>query len=204
MTVPFVPYAQSNFPGSFRITADGLIVGTALPDPATRFSLAGGVLDNSETLPMWGGIAIEELIPTDNPSSSPLTILGGHIKRATTVAQITGFSVFDQNYAAINSPSSPVPQTGAWGLVNFHRLGSGQRLVLEIDPALVSLYGDPITQQVSWDFSAQRIIAFATTALVGVKILTVVGSNCMAPSYNSGTGALTWNANAAAAIVELS
>lgn len=202
MTIPFIPYTQTNAPGSFAIQSDGLICGAMLPDPARLFALAGGILDASETLPMWGGIAIQELIPTDNPVTQPLTQLGGHIKRATTPATTTGFSVYDQNYAAINSPSSPVPQTSNYGLVNFFRLGSGQRIALEIDPALVTLYNSPIVQPVSWDFSAQRIIAFATTA-IPLKVLTIVSANCMAAVYNAGTGALTWNRNAAGAICEI-
>jgi hypothetical protein len=201
MTVPFVPYAQQSAAGSFAITADGVICGTAYPDPETRFALSGGILDSSETLPMWGGMAIQELIPS-NAANAPQSVLGGHIKRATTVATTTGFSVYDQNYAAVTSPASPAPQASTWGLINFFRLGSGQRVALECDPALISLYNNPITQQVSWDFTLQRIIAFATNAMP-VKVLHIIPGNCMAALYNSSTGALTWNYNAAAAICVL-
>jgi len=209
--ITFNPYPQTTAGGMFVIESDGFVVGTAMPDPETRFALAGGWLANTETLPMFGGIAINESIPTER-TTAPATptradiALGGVIARATTLAAgagtTTGFSVFDQNYAAFNSPQSPVPVVTNGGLVNFYRLGSGARVVLGIDPALVTLEGGLITQQVSWDFSAQRIIAFATNALA-VKILSIKSSNCMRPIYTAGTGFTTWNYNDAAALCVL-
>jgi hypothetical protein len=200
----FNPYIQTNAPGMFTIESDGLIVGTAYPDPAARFALSGGWLAQAETLPMYGGIAINESVPQERPPVNRADVaLGGIIARATTLAAgagtTTGFSVFDQNYAAVNSPQSPVPTVGSGGLVNFYRLGCGIRVALAIDPALVTLEGGLITQQVSWDFSLQRIIAFATNAL-SVRILAIKSTGCMVPVYTSGTGFTTWNYNGAAAV----
>jgi hypothetical protein len=202
MNIAFNPYVQTSAPGMFTIESDGLIVGTAYPDPAARFALAGGWLASTETLPMFGGVGIGENIPTEPtnaPPTLPLVPLGGSIVRAAAEAGLTGFSVFDQNYAAVNNPQSPVPQVGNGGLVNFYRLGSAARVALAIDPALITLEGGLITQQVSWDFTNQRIIAFATTALP-VKILAVKAAGCMVPVYNSTTGFVTWNYNGAAAV----
>jgi hypothetical protein len=202
--IAFNPYVQTNAAGMFTIESDGLIVGTAYPDPAARFALSGGWLAQEETLPMFGGIAINESVPQERPPATRADVsLGGIIARATTLAagagSVTGFSVFDQNYAAVNTPQSPVPTVGSGGWVNFYRLGSGARVALAIDPALVTLEGGLITQQVSWDFSAQRIIAFATNALA-VKILAIKATGCMRPVYNAGTQFTTWNYNDAAAV----
>jgi len=198
--IAFNPYIQTNAAGMFTIESDGLIVGTAYPDPAARFALSGGWLATAETLPMFGGIAISENVPQERPPMTRADVaLGGIIARATAYANLTGFSVFDQNYAAVNTPQSPVPTVGSGGLVNFYRLGSGARVALAIDPTLVSLEGGLITAQVSWDFSAQRIIAFATTALA-VKVLAIKASGCMRPVYNAGTGLTTWSYNDAAAV----
>jgi hypothetical protein len=204
----FNPYVQTSAAGMFNIESDGFIVGTAMPDPAARFALSGGWLAAAETLPMFGGVAINESVPLERTTSPatptrPDIALGGIIARATTLAagagSVTGFCVFDQNYAAVNTPTSPVPTIGSGGMVNFYRLGSGIRVALAIDPALVTLEGGLITQQVSWDFSLQRIIAFATNALA-VKILQIKSSGCMLPVYTSGTGLTTWNYNGAAAL----
>lgn len=199
----FNPYVQTSAAGMFTIESDGFIVGTAMPDPATRFALAGGWLASTETLPMFGGVGISENIPNE-PSATPHPVvpLGGSIARATAETNLTGFSVFDQNYAAVNMPQSPVPQVGSGGLVNFYRLGSGARVALAIDPTLITLEGGLINQQVSWDFTNQKIIAFATTAL-SVKILQIKSTGCMVPTYNAGTGFVTWNYNGAAALCVL-
>jgi hypothetical protein len=206
--IAFNPYVQTNAAGMFTIESDGLIVGTAYPDPAARFALSGGWLATTETLPMFGGIAITENIPTER-STAPATptrpdiALGSVIGRATVMTPgagtIHGFSVFDQNYAAVNTPQSPVPTVGSGGLVNFYRLGSGARVALAIDPALVTLEGGITTAQVSWDFTNQRIIAFAVTA-IPVKILSIKSVGCMVPVYTAGTGFTTWNYNGAAAV----
>lgn len=198
--IQFNPVIQTTAAGMFTIESDGFIAGTAMPDPATRFALSGGWLAETETLPMFGGVAISENIPQERPPVNRADVaLGGIIARATAEANLTGFSVFDQNYAAVNTPQSPVPTTPSGGLVNFYRLGSGARVALAIDPTLISLEGTLITSQVSWDFINQKIIAFATNALP-VRVLQIKQNNCMVPVYNSGTGFVTWTYNGAAAL----
>jgi hypothetical protein len=202
MTVSFNPYVQTNVTGSFALESAGLVVGTMFPDPAARYQLSGGRLATTETLPMWGGVGISENIPPE-AANNPRTEMGSVIARATAAANLTGFSIYDQNYSWVNSPASPVPSGDKGGQVNFARLGSLLRVILEIDPTLVSLEGGLITQQVSWDYTNQKIIAFATTALP-VKILTIKSNNCMTAVYTAGPPAtLTWNRNAAAAVVIL-
>jgi hypothetical protein len=201
--IAFNPYVQTSAAGMFNIESDGYIVGMAEPDPSTRFALAGGWLATTETLPMFGGVGISENIPQERPPVTRADVaLGGTIARATAEANLTGFSVFDQNYAAVNSPQSPVPTVGSGGLVNFYRLGSLARVALAIDPALITLEGTLITSQVSWDFTNQKIIAFATNALP-VKIIRIKSSGCMVPVYTSGTGFTTWTYNGAAALCVL-
>jgi hypothetical protein len=163
--VAFNPVLTTTAAGSFSKTSEGYIQGTALNDPAIRNQLAGGYLSPSESIPMWGGVGISELIP--GGASTPEPSLGGKIGRATNITAsgvapaagaLTGFSVFDQDHAMINTPQSPVPLAGSNMLVNFYRLGSGARIVVAMDPALISLQGDLITTQVSWDFSEQKLV----------------------------------------------
>lgn len=196
------PYIQTTAPGMFVIESDGFIAGTAMPDPAARYALSGGWLAQTETLPMFGGVAISENIPNE-AAGNPVVPLGGAIGRATTYANLTGFSVFDQNYAAVNSPQSPVPTVGSGGLVNFYRLGCGIRVAVNCASALAaSMEGGLINQQVSWDFTNQQLIAFATTAL-NVRVLQIKASKCMVPSYSSVTQFTTWNYNGCAALILL-
>ena len=209
--IAFNPLLQTNAAGMFTIESDGFVVGTAMPDPAVRFQLAGGWLATTETLPMYGGLAISENIPQERPPVSRTDIaLGGIIGRGTVAPAtggagvITGFSVFDQNYAAVNTPQSPVPVVGSGGLVNFYRLGSLARVALAADPALaaaVETGTTPITVPLYWDVTNLRVTAtVGTNLLIPVKLLAVKGAGCMLPVYTAATGFVTWNYNGAAAL----
>jgi hypothetical protein len=183
-TISFNPVLTSNAAGSFNIQSDGYIQGQAMDSPNTRNDLAGGVLASTETKPMWGGVAISENIPSSTiNATNTLVPLGGQIIRATTqslntAGQITGFSVFDQAHGMINSPQSPVPQSGTGMLVHFYRMKSFARIAVACDPSLVSLQTGVITQQVSWDFTNQILQPYdASTATQSVTSMTWSSTN---------------------------
>lgn len=161
--VSFNPMATTNAAGTFNIESVGYIQGTAMDSPAIRNSLAGGVLAQDETLPMWGGVGIYNKVP-GGVAGGPGEPLGGLVGRATSLTaqaakQLTAFSVFDQAHHAINTPQSPVPLLGSGMSVNYYRLGSGARIPVACNPALVSLKDQIITSLVSWDFGGQRLTA---------------------------------------------
>lgn len=171
--ISFNPYLTSNAAGSFSVQSDGYIQGVAMDSPAIRNSLAGGYLASTETLPMWGGVAIQELL---SPSTSDGS-LGNSIGRATTNARITGFSVFNQAHAWVTSPQSQAPSAGAGMTIPFYRMGSGARIAVALDPSLVSLDGGLITQNVTWDINNQRLTPYdAATATYAVTSMTPVDS----------------------------
>lgn len=153
------PMATSNAAGSFGVQSLGLIQGTAYPDPAARFALSGGYLDPSETLPMWGGVGIGEYVP--GTTGAPNPSMGGPIKRAVSIATLTGFSVFDQAHHMINTPQSQVPLATSRMSVHFYRLGSGARIAVACASQLVNLYGQLVTSQVSWDFTSQQLVPYS-------------------------------------------
>ena len=186
--ISFNPLLTTNAAGSFNVDTAGYIQGTALNDPAVRNELAGGVLAASETIPMWGGVGIYEFIPSPGTNyvghpGGPPTALGGNVGRAlalTGAHALTGFSVFDQNFAANTTPQSPVPLIGSGGLVNFYRLGSNARIAVACDPLLAAqLDGGIINPQVSWDFTNQMLIPYLGT-------LTISSG-----TYNNTTGVVT-------------
>jgi len=166
--IAFNPSVTTTASGSFNVSADGLIQGTAFDDPATRYRLRGGILATDETLPMWGGVGIYELVTGATTASLPSSNLGGTVGRANTLTaqaakQLVGFSVFDQAYHAINTPQSPVPLLASGMSVNYYPLGSLARIAVAADPSLISLEGGITTQLVSWDFTAQRLIPYSAT-----------------------------------------
>lgn len=180
-------YTPSVAAGTFGITWDGLMVGFEMPDPPARNWLSGGWLANSETLPMWGGVAISEDVPTP-PASPPLTPaqeLGGQLIRATKIAAgtgtATGISVFTQDYSMVLDPSigSEVPIAGSYNEVNFYRFGTNARVAVACNAALSSLQGGPVNAQVSWDFNLQQLVpyspAFAQATISGASWASTSG-----------------------------
>ena len=173
--------ATINASGTFGVTWDGLVQGTAFPDPETRYALRSGWLSNSETIPMWGGVGLYVEVP--GVSGGPVISQGCQVGRATSLSSsvpLLGFSVFDQAYGMVNSPVSPVPLIGSYGQVMYYLLGSGARIVVACDPLLISLEGEMINTAVSWDFGNQMLIP----SLAGITITT--GS-----TYNNTTGVIT-------------
>lgn len=203
------------------VSANGLVQGTAYPDPATRFQLRTGWLSAAETIPMWGGVGIYELIP-GSPVPGPNRNLGVQVGRATGLTgagALAGFSVFDQAYGMVNSTGSPVPTAGSYMQVMSYRLGGGARIAVACDPALAALAGSKITSQVSWDFVNQLLIPYTASAMTiasgtyvpasGLVTLTMSApvtfsaGDAIIVSALTGTGAFaslngTWTATSAA------
>jgi hypothetical protein len=216
-TISFNPGITTVAAGSFSIQTTGLIQGTAYDSPNSRFNLAGGLLSDAETIPMWGGVGISETTAPATGALAPDLALGGRITRATTLTaaaagQLTGFSVFDQDHAMVNNPQSPVPLALSRMLVNFYRLGSGARIAVACDPSLVNLEGNVITQNVSWDFNNQclqpyvasggteSVTSMTWSSTNGGQVAVVMGSASIyglgdtitvAGATNTGTGAVS-------------
>jgi hypothetical protein len=158
------PFATSNAGGFFGTISDGLVQGVAMDDPAVRNYLAGGTLDTSETLLMYGGVLIYEYLST--PGTQGTNPLQNTVGRATSLTKTAtkgaqGFAVFNQAYAGLITPSSPVPTFGSGQSINFYRFGSGARIAVAMNPALVSLEGGAVGQQVSWDYVNQQLTPYA-------------------------------------------
>jgi hypothetical protein len=171
--ISFNPVLVTNAPGTFYVSSDGYIQGTMLDDPAVRYALAGGVLAGSETLPMWGGVAIFENIGGASPTTAPDASLGSLVGRASSVAGIAGFSVFNQASNWVTSPQSRAPSAGNYMSVPFFRLGSGARIAVACDPSVASLEGGATNQNVSWDFNNQVLTEYdASTPTITINSAT--------------------------------
>ena len=176
------PMLTSNAANTFGIDWSGGFVGKAMPDPATRNALAGGILDANESLPMWGGVAISEYA---GGVTGILGELGSDIKSPTTVAQITGFSTFDQGHAGIATPQSPVPLYYPGMQVMFYRKNSGARLWLPASANLTFTGGTTgVGSNFSWDFVGRQVVPYV--AAFSAQVPT-------SGTYVSGTGVLTLN-----------
>jgi len=201
--ISFNPVISTNFPGSFYVQSDGYVQGTFMDDPAVRYALSGGVLASTETLPMWGGVGINEAVPSPLSSSNAAPELGSVVTRAADYAHLTGFTVFNQASNMVQTPQSRVPLAGTGMTVNFFRFGSGARIAVACSSALATaLEGGSILQEVSWDFTNQVLVTFATTALP-VKVLNVNIGNSKIVTYSGSTGFANWTDNGSTALIQI-
>jgi len=181
MTTGFVtnPITTSVAAGTFGVQWEGGFQGTAQADPAARYALAGGVLDVNETLPMWGGVGIGEYI--GGATGNPVNTMGSAIKRATTLANLMGFSTFDQAHGMVITQNSPVPLAVNGMQVNFYRFGSGIRLWLAAAANLSFAAGTAVNTAVSWDLVNQQVVPY----LAAYAQQSITGT-----TYTTGTGAI--------------
>lgn len=154
--IQLAPMQVTNAAGLFQLESGGYVQGFQMPDPAYRYDLSQGILAPSETKNMIPGAAISVAIPN--------SILGGNITRATAAANISGFSVGNQAYNGIITPTAAVPVQGSRMSVQYVLLGTGARIVVGIAPGLAATLlsgAAPITTQVSWDFQNQQLVPYA-------------------------------------------
>lgn len=185
--VSYNPYSTTQARESFSVSSDGVTQGVAMDDPTVRNLLAGGYVSTTETLPMWGGIAIQELIGL-RPGRG---VMGNELKRATDVTNITGFTVYNQAHHLVTFPESPAPTAGSGVSMHFYRLGSKARIPLKASASLVNDAGELITTQVSYDFAAGHVVpylaqggSFSANATWASGVVTVTTAS--AHNYVSG------------------
>ncbi|HCE8854856.1 TPA: hypothetical protein NHV36_000018 [Klebsiella michiganensis] len=184
------PMATTNAAGSFGVQSDGFIQGVALDDPANRFNLASGTVAATETKPLWGGLPIAELLP--GVKSSPR---GSTIRRAVSLAELEGFTVFNQAHNGLTTPQSPVPLYASGMSVSFYRLGSNMRVPLKASVQVVALgtAGASVKTALAWDFVNDRVTTAAAAAFAGSDIATssVTYSNGVATATTASAHGLT-------------
>lgn len=181
-TLSLNPMATTNAAGSFGVQSDGFIQGVALDDPANRFNLASGTVAASETKPLWGGLPVAELLPGNQ--SSPR---GSTIRRAVSVAELEGFTVFNQAHNGLTTPQSPVPLYASGMSVSFYRIGSNMRVPLKASAQVVSLgtTGASVKTALAWDFVNNQITTAAAAGFAGADIATT------AAAYANGVATAT-------------
>ncbi|ELT1239354.1 TPA: hypothetical protein O7V74_004185 [Salmonella enterica] len=184
------PMSTTNALGSFGVQSDGYIQGVALDDPANRFNLAAGTVALTETKPLWGGLPVAELLP--GTSSSPR---GSFIRRAVSVAELEGFTVFNQAHNGLTTPQSPVPLYASGMSVSYYRLGSNMRVPLKASAQVVALgtSGASVKTPLAWDFVNNQITTAAAAGFAGSDIATtaVTCANGVATAVTASAHGLT-------------
>lgn len=193
--VSFNPALTTSATNSFLVQTEGYVQGCFVDDPSSYQYLTSGQIASTVTQPVWGGMAIQELVNALTPG------VGSPILPATTEAQISGWTVFNQTFNAMITPGNSVPAAYANNTFNYFRRGSNARIQVQCTSAVVTAVatGQVDALTLYWDFTNQQLTTTAGTALVGVKVLST-NTNSKVVAYNSGTQALTWTTGSAAVI----
>lgn len=201
-TISFNPYGTSFPVNPFLLQTQGYVSGVALDEPSSRLWLASGPLATGQTVPMWGGVPITETINTLGTGSEQL---GPTVARATSQANTTGFSVFNQAAHMVITPGgNTVPLASVGNSVHFYRVGTNAvRIVVNFD-STSTWTGDYISQPtLYWNSTSMFVTTNSAGAFqlpAGVRLLSV-NNNSKTIAYNSGTGAVTWTTGYAAVIL---
>ena len=194
------PMATTNALGLFSTNSNGFTQGDAQDDPAVKFALAGGVLSTAATSPVWGGIPVQEFVPSSNSN-----VLGSTLLQATTSAIPQAIVVFNQGFGGITTPSSTAPLYSPGMSVNYYRFGSGARIPLALDPASVTLEGDLISTTVYFNYTTNLLTVTQPSgqAALPVKVLKISTQNNKTVSYSSVTGNANWATDGLIALVQI-
>jgi|SRR6185437_8801562 len=188
MSISINPSLTVAPPSSFLSSTQGYTQGIALADPSARQWLLSAAINSTVTQPLWGGMALTELVATAGADGA-----GNSVELASTQANVTGFSVFNRGYNMINTPGNNVQTASAGMSLPYYRLGSNIRIpVLATAALLTAVEGNGINTQVQWDFTNQQLIPYASGTALNVKVVGV-STNAKIVNYNSGTGAVTWS-----------
>ena len=130
--------------GSAGIRYHDRLSGYIQGDPVDNLNLLQQFLESgkvaaTETMKMWAGTAIKETLEISTAAH-----FGNTIARATSIANITGFTVSSEQIQRITPPGqAPIVTPGM--TMGFARLGTGLKIPFPVDPALISsLSGDKI------------------------------------------------------------
>lgn len=188
--ISFNPMTTSAPQNSFLLQTDGLVQGTFQDDPSSNMWLCGGQLDSTVAQPIWGGMAITEKVNAPGANQ-----MGNSIILASANANVTGFTVFNRGNNMIITPGNTVPQASAGMSIMYFRTGSNARIAVQCDATLANnLDAGNVNQQVSWDFTNQKLITYSSgIGALACKVLMVTTNTSKIVNYNSGTGAVTWN-----------
>jgi hypothetical protein len=170
---------------SFLLQSDGFVAGTLYGKYPDRYAIEGGVVGSAVTTPLYGGLPVTMTVVAPNSSSGGSSGIGQPLVAATALANIDGWTVFDQASASPISATSNVPLYYANASINFVRAGSGVYLVLPVNPSAVNtIAGGATNQTIYWNFTNNYVDVTGTGAL-GLQIIAL-NSNSKTVTYVAG------------------
>ncbi len=194
VSVAFNPQLTTSPENSFVLESNGWMQGMELDNQPSRVQLEQGSLISTATAPVWGGVMVNQIIPTVNENA-----LGNTIQLATAQEDQFAFVVGSRAYNMMILPGNSVPLAYPGMSVMYYPNGKWARIPVQCSSSLATaLENGLVSQTVYWDFTNQVLTNTGTTALpCRVKGFN---SNSLIINYDSGTGLYTWTTGTCALI----
>lgn len=192
-SISFNPSQTLSPQNSFLLQTLGYVQGQMQDDPVAFQQIRQGFIASSVTGSIYGGMAVTQNIPAIGEEQQ-----GAQIVLATDVATLTGFTIGNKAYNSILVPGSTVPLATAGMTTSFMKLGSGARIAVQCDPTLAaSLAAGAVNQQVAWDFTNQKLIAYTSGTALPVTVEALNSNSKIVTTVNS---VLEWTTGTCALI----
>jgi hypothetical protein len=205
MSITLNPLPTTVASGTFGYNTLGYVAGSLYPNAAARNFLRTGFIDSSVTGLMYGGVGITTVVQA---AASPM--LGPTLKIATAIANLTGFLVWDQSAAPVQTPQSQVP-LGSPGMgFSFVEFGLGATIALPISSTnAAALLAGADNVQLTWDYTNQVVVPYTSGQIPGpstlpAKIIDVqIGNSWVVTPNSPSAGLANWNETGSVVVLQI-
>lgn len=189
MTTITINTASTTSPqNSFALQTQGYTQGQTVDDWASRAWLRPGIVGSAVSTPIYAGLGIAANVNGLNVNGSNATT----IVPATTT-QINGFTVYDQNINAIQTPGNTAAFVSAGGNVSFYKFGTNATIPLPVASGAVSaIETGNINMQLYWDTVALNITNTSSGNTIALPVTTIQGINSNSKVIQNSSGVLSY------------
>ena len=195
MSITLNPLPTTQATGTFNDSTVGYVAGSLYPNASTSNLIRTGVVGSAVTGLMYGGVGI-----TVSTQAAASPMLGPQITIATAITNLSGFLVWDQSAAPIQTPQSNVPLASAGMGFSFVEFGLGHVIALPMSAAnAANLLNVADTTQLTWDYTNQVLLPYTSGQIPGpsslpAKIIDVqIGNSWVVTPNSPASGEATWN-----------
>jgi hypothetical protein len=214
MSITLNPLSTTFASGTFGDSTIGHVAGSLYPNAASRNFLRTGFIASSVTGFCYGGVGVTV---TTQAAASPL--MGPTLTIATAIANLAGFLVWDQSYAPVQTPNSPIPLGSAGMSFSFVEFGLGAQIALPISATnAANLLNVSDITQLTWDYTNQVLVPYTSGQIPGpsslpAKIIDVQIGNSWVPvtttnysavgASNPGSGNTAWYESGSVVVLQI-
>jgi hypothetical protein len=205
MSITLNPLPTTTAAGSFGVSTLGQVAGSLYPNAAARNFIRTGFVASSVTGLIYGGVGVTV---TTQASTAPL--LGPQLTIATAIGNLSGFAVWEQSAAGIQTPQSAVPLFSPGMGISFVEFGLGACIALPMSSAnAANLLNVADYTQLTWDYTNQVLLPFASGAIPGpstlsAKIIDIqIGNSWIVTPNSPSSGLASWNQAGSTVVIQI-